>query len=62
MKRSRTGLLFLSLMAVYVVVERREAFRPQPEGPSAVDIEVLGADGTTRTVAAPIRSPRPSRG
>lgn len=61
--RSRVGLLILSLMAVYVVVERREAFRPTPEvTPRATMIEdrdrpsllVVGVPGATLDAVLPL--------
>ncbi|MEM9404616.1 MAG: alkaline phosphatase family protein [Acidobacteriota bacterium] len=61
--RSRTGFLFLSLMATYVVVERREAFRPRPEvTPRATVIEdtdrpsllVVGVPGATLDAVLPM--------
>ena len=61
--RSRVGLIVLALMAVYVVVERREAFRPRPEvTPRATVIEdrdrpsllVVGVPGATLDAVLPL--------
>ena len=61
--RSRVGFLLISIMAVYVVVERREAFRPIPEAtPRATVIEdvvrptllVVGIPGATLDAVLPL--------
>lgn len=60
--RSRTGYALLALAAVYVMVERREAFRPSPAPsprPSAVESQqrprllVVGLDGATLDALLP---------
>ena len=61
--RSRVGLAALALLTVYLVGERREAFRPRPLPtplPSAVELEprpdllVVGLDGATLDAVLPL--------
>ena len=62
-RRSRIGLTVLALATVYLVGERREAFRPRPRPaplPSAVelgprpDLLVVGLDGATVDAVLPL--------
>jgi hypothetical protein len=61
--RSRVGMSVLALLTVYLVAERREAFRPRPQPvplPSAVepeprpDLMVVGIDGATLDAVLPL--------
>ena len=61
--RSRVGLVVLALFTVWVIGERREAFRPSPQPtplPSTVELEprpdllVVGLDGATLDAVLPL--------
>ncbi len=61
--RSRVGMTGLALLTIYLVAERREAFRPRPRPPprpSAVepeprpDLLVVGLDGATLDAVLPL--------
>ncbi|MEZ5330492.1 MAG: alkaline phosphatase family protein [Thermoanaerobaculia bacterium] len=61
--RSRVGLLLVSIAAVYLMLERRDAFEPRPESaplPTALeDVEVphlltIGVDGATFEALLPL--------
>ncbi len=61
--RSRVGMTGLALLTIYLVGERREAFRPRPRPtplPSAVELEprpdllVVGLDGATLDAVLPL--------
>lgn len=61
--RSRTGLTLIAVLSVYVVIERREAFRPPPEitpRPSTVEsfprpqLVVVGLDTATLDAVLPL--------
>jgi Type I phosphodiesterase / nucleotide pyrophosphatase len=61
--RSRLGLSLVSLLSVYVMVERREAFRPRPPTPARPPVVltgerprlwVLGFDGATLDAILPL--------
>lgn len=61
--RSRAGLLLLALLAVYLMLERREAFAPRPESaplPTALEglqvphLLLIGADGATFEALLPL--------
>jgi hypothetical protein len=64
-RRSRWGFVLLSLLSVYVMVERREAFRPGPPAsprPTAVEdlvrptLVVVGLEGATLDAVLPLAS------
>lgn len=61
--RSRVGMTALTLLTIYLVAERREAFRPRPRPtplPSAVELQprpdllVVGLDGATLDAVLPL--------